>query len=69
METEKLKQSYKNQLVKAGVDSHTAEQAVKNMSGTDLQLIREVWSEGTVFIAHKEYVNQNSLNYLFSSPQ
>lgn len=69
METEKLKQSYKNQLVKAGVDSHTAEQAVKNMSGADLQLIREVWSEGTVFISHKEYVNQNSLNYLFSSSQ
>jgi len=50
METEKLKQSYKNQLVRAGVDSHKAEQAVKNLTREELQLIREIWSEWAVVL-------------------
>ena len=45
MEINLLKQSYKNQLVRAGVDHHKAEQAVEDMTSEDLQLIQEVWSD------------------------
>ncbi len=54
MEIEKLKQSYKNQLLKAGVDAHRAEQAIKNMTREELQLIREIWSEWTVVLPQTE---------------
>lgn len=54
MEVEELKQSYKNQLMRAGVDFHKAEQAVSNMKDEDLQLIREVWSDWTVVFSQAE---------------
>lgn len=54
METEKLKQLYKNQLIRAGVDSHKAEQAAQNLTGEELQLICEIWSDWAVALAEKE---------------
>ncbi len=54
METEKLKQSYKKQLIRAGVDSYKAEQAVKNLTREELQLIREIWSEWAVTLKENE---------------
>lgn len=45
MEINLLKQSYKNQLVRAGVDHHKAEQAIEDMTSEELQLIQEVWSD------------------------
>lgn len=50
MKTEKLRQSYKEQLVRVGVDPHRAEQAAKVLSGEELRLISEIWpSWGAVF--------------------
>lgn len=43
MEIEKLKQSYKDHLVKAGVNFDRAEQAVKNLTREELQLIQDIW--------------------------
>ena len=54
MEIEKLKQSYKNQLVRAGVDSHKAEQTVKNLTREELQLIGEIWSDWAVTLTENE---------------
>ncbi len=54
METEKLKQSYKMQLLRAGVNSHKAEQAIKNLTKEELQLIREIWSEWAVTLTENE---------------
>ena len=45
MEAEMLKQSYKQQLVKAGVDFHRAEQAANILTWEELQLISEIWPE------------------------
>lgn len=45
MKTEKLEQSYKNQLVKAGVAPPRAEQAAKILTSEQLQLISEIWPE------------------------
>ena len=45
MQAEVLKQSYKQQLVKAGVDFHRAEQAANILTWEDLQLISEIWPE------------------------
>lgn len=54
MEIEKLKQSYKKQLLQAGVDAHIAEQAIQNMTREELQLIREIWSEWTLVLPQIE---------------
>lgn len=54
MKTEKLKQSYKNQLVKAGVAPHRAEQAADTLTSEQLQLIREIWPEWTVAFSQVE---------------
>lgn len=43
MKAENLKQSYKHQLVKAGVDFHKAEQAAKILTWDELQLISDIW--------------------------
>ena len=64
METEKLKQSYKNQLVRAGVDSHKAEQAVKNLTREELQLIREIWSEWAVVLTENHLWHPPDANVL-----
>ncbi|HEY9846958.1 MAG TPA: hypothetical protein V6D03_12280 [Candidatus Caenarcaniphilales bacterium] len=45
MKTEKLQQSYKEQLVVAGVDPQRAEQAAKVVTWEQLQLIREIWPD------------------------
>jgi len=45
MKTQKLENSYKDQLVKAGVAPHRAEQAAKNLTKEQLQLISEIWPE------------------------
>jgi hypothetical protein len=45
MKTEKLEQSYKDQLIKAGVDNDRASQAAKILSRDELQLISEIWPE------------------------
>ncbi len=60
METEKLKQSYKDMLVRAGVDFHRAEQAVKNLTWEELHLIGEIWPEWAAAFAQTE----NELNLL-----
>lgn len=52
MEINLIKQSYKNQLVRAGVDHHKAEKAVEDMTSEDLQLIQEVWSDW-VLVSHQ----------------
>lgn len=54
METEKLKQFYKEQLVRAGVDFHKAEQAVSNMTGEELKLIHDIWSDWAVVFPRTE---------------
>lgn len=43
MKIEKLKQSYQEQLVKAGVEAYRAEQAAKVLTIEQLQLIGEIW--------------------------
>ena len=43
MKPEKLEQSYKHLLVKAGVDFHKAEQAAKILTKEELQLISDIW--------------------------
>lgn len=43
MKTEKLEQSYKEQLVRVGVDPHRAEQAARLLTREELQLISEIW--------------------------
>lgn len=48
MKTEKLEQSYKEELVKAGVDFHRASLAAKSLSRDELQLISEIWPEWAV---------------------
>lgn len=54
MEVEDLKQSYKNQLIKAGVDLYRAEQAINNIKDEELQLIREFWSDWSVVFSQTE---------------
>ncbi len=60
METEKLRQSYKKQLIRAGVDSHKAEQAIKNLTREELQLIRDIWSEWAVTLKENEIHERSS---------
>ena len=55
MEIEKLKQSYKNQLVKAGVDILRAEQVVRTVTQEELQLILEILPERTLVFEKKEF--------------
>lgn len=45
MKTKRLKQSYREQLVKAGVNPQKAAQAAKIMTMRELQLIGEIWPE------------------------
>lgn len=61
MKTEKLEQSYKDQLVKAGVDLHRAEQAAKVLSKDELQLISDIWPEWAVVFSQAE---RESLAYI-----
>ncbi|MBV9385097.1 MAG: hypothetical protein JOZ78_01580 [Chroococcidiopsidaceae cyanobacterium CP_BM_ER_R8_30] len=54
MEIERLKQSYKNQLVKAGVDIRRAEQVVRTVTQEELQLILEILPERALVLEKKE---------------
>lgn len=54
MEVEELKQFYKKQLLKAGVDFHQAEQAVNHIEDEELQLIREIWADWTAVFSQAE---------------
>ena len=45
LKTEKLEQSYKDQLVKVGVDFQRAEQASKVLTSEQLLLVSEIWPE------------------------
>jgi len=47
MKTGKLGQSYRDELIKAGVESHRAEQAAKSLTWEQLMLISEIWLEWT----------------------
>jgi hypothetical protein len=40
-----LKQSYKEQLIKAGVEPHKALQAAEKVTREELNLIGEIWTE------------------------
>jgi|GEM_PF-3323754 len=56
METEKLmKQSYKEQLIKAGVAPWKAEQAIKNLTIKELKFIREIWLDWAKVLAENKY--------------
>jgi len=59
METEKLKHSYKNELLRAGVDFHKAEQVVKNLTREELQLIRDIWPEWDFILTENEIIAAN----------
>ncbi len=61
IDTEKLKQSYKNQLIKAGVDLHKAERVAINLTREELQLIHEIWPEWAAVLARTEAQTQASL--------
>lgn len=54
MDTEKLKQSYKKQLLKAGVDPHKAEQAAMNLTREELKLIHQIWPEWAAALPRAE---------------
>lgn len=54
MKTEKLERSYKDQLVKAGVPPHKAEQAAKTLTNEQLQLIGDIWPEWAVSLSQVE---------------
>ena len=54
MQAEILKQSYKQQLLKAGVDFHRAEQAADILTWEQLQLISEIWPEWAAAFSQTE---------------
>lgn len=45
METEKLKQAYRDQLIQMGVNFNKATQASEELTRNELQLIGEIWPE------------------------
>jgi hypothetical protein len=50
MESNKLEHSYQEQLVRVGVEPTKAQQAAKNLSTHEFQLIGEIWPEwATIF--------------------
>ena len=54
MEIDKLKQSYKEQLIRAGVNPWQAEQAVKKLTINELNLIREIWIDWDRILAENK---------------
>lgn len=61
MKTERLKQSYRNQLIKAGIAPHRAEQAADTLTPEELRLIGEIWPEWTAAFSPVEVqVSQQS---------
>ena len=50
MKPKQIKQFYKEQLIKKGVDCQKAELAASNLTTDELRLISEIWSEwGIIF--------------------
>lgn len=47
MKTGELERSYRDELIKVGIESHRAEQAAKNLSWEQLLLISDIWLEWT----------------------
>ena len=45
MEANKLRQSYKDELIKVGVEPYRAEQAAQTLTRDELQMIGDIWSE------------------------
>ncbi len=54
MKTEALEQSYKEQLVRVGVDPQRAEQAAKLLTREELKLISEIWPGWAAVFPHAE---------------
>lgn len=51
---DKLKQSYQEQLVRAGVHPHKAEQAAETLTLEEFQLISEIWTEWATVVSQIE---------------
>lgn len=51
-----LKKSYKDQLLKAGVDSEKAGEAAENLSFEELLLIREIWQDWSILFSEIEQI-------------
>jgi hypothetical protein len=67
MEIEMLMQSYKHQLVKAGVEFHRAEQAAKILTWEDLQLVSEIWPEWAASCVDDLAENANTFSFARTS--
>ncbi len=57
MKTDRLEESYKNQLIGAGVGFRKAEQAARLMTWEELRLIGEIWPEWAVTFCQAESIN------------
>ncbi len=58
MKSDQLKQAYKEQLLRAGVEPHKAEQAantVSSMNKQELQLLSDIWSDWAVAYSQTEH--------------
>jgi hypothetical protein len=62
METEKLKQAYRSQLIQVGVNSHKAAQASRVMTEHELQLISEIWPKWVTALLQAEDVILSSID-------
>ncbi len=49
MNSDEVKQSYQNQLLKAGVDTKKAKKAAENLSFEELLLICEIWQDWSIY--------------------
>lgn len=54
MKTDRLEESYKNQLIGAGVSFLKAEQAARLMTWEELRLIGEIWPDWAVTFCQAE---------------
>lgn len=57
MKTDRLEESYKNQLIGAGVSFLKAEQAARLMTWEELRLIGEIWPDWAVTFCQAESIN------------
>jgi len=56
MKTDRLEESYKNQLIGAGVNLYEAEQAARLLTWEELRLIGEIWPEWAVTFCQAEAI-------------
>ena len=54
MNPKQIKQSYKEQLIKKGVDSQKAELAAENLTQAELRLIGEIWFDWRIILQKLE---------------